>query len=138
MITYIINAFVVLGVFGDGSEKEFLLSFVQKVRYELALTMQKCKSLHIQSVPVPDSLKALLESDGLSNFLVKPGNPGVVRTFTTFDGSMIIQCCLKHCVVVVCFVIKGWTRRFTETEFPNILHECIGVDILELPVDFYF
>ena len=112
-------------------------SFVLKIRYELALAMEKCKSLHIRSVPEPDPLKVPLESEGLGNIFIKPGNLGAVRTFATFDRSMIVRCCLKHCVVVVCLIIKGWPRRFIKTEFPDIIHEGVMVDVLELPVYLY-
>ena len=87
---------------------------------------------------MPDSLKAPSESNGLSNIFIEPGNLGVVRAFATFDGSMMVQCCLKHCVVVVCLIIEGWSRGFIKTEFPDIFHEGIRVDVLELPVYLYF
>ena len=41
-------------------------------------------------------------------------------------------------MIVVDFFFEGWTSRFSETEFPNILHECIRVDVVELSIDFYF
>ena len=138
MITYIIDLFVVQRVLCNGYEKEFPFSFVLKVRYELVLAMEKCKSLHIRSVPVPDPLKVPSESDGLGNIFVEPENHGAVRTFAAFDRSMKVQSCLKHCVVVVCLIIKVWSRAFIKTEFPDIFHEGIRVDVLELPVYLYF
>ena len=41
-------------------------------------------------------------------------------------------------MVVIDFIFEGWASRFTETEFPNILYECIRVDVVKLSVDFYF
>ena len=79
------------------------------------------KSLHIRSVPVPDPLKVPSESDGLSNIFVKLGKLGAVRTFLAFDRSMMVQSCLKHCVVVVCLIITdgpgGILRQNSPTSF---------------------
>ena len=100
--------------------------------------IEKCKSLNIRSVPVPGPLKAPSESDGLTNLFVEPGNIGVVRTFAAFYGGMMVQSCLEHCVVVVCLIIKGWSRRFIKKDFLDISHEGTRDDVLELPVYLYF
>ena len=46
----------------------------------------------IRFVPIPDPFQVPAESDGFGNFMVEPGNHGVIRAFPTSDWSMNIQC----------------------------------------------
>ena len=78
------------------------------------------------------SLKVPSVSDGLSNFLVKPGNTRLIGTFMPFNGCMNVQYCLKHHVVVVHLVLKRCASGVTKTEFPYVLDENLWVDIFKL------
>ena len=100
--------------------------------------MEKSKGFPIQLVPIPYTFKVPLVSNGLSNFLVKPGNAGSVGTFTPFNGSMNVQYCLKHHVVVVHLVLKGFASRVTNIEFSYVLDANLWIDTFELLVDFYY
>ena len=68
------------------------------------LAMESCENICIGFVLVPVPLEMFSMSDGFSDVIVKPRDLGATWTFLTFGRCMVVQCCLKCCVIVVYLV----------------------------------